>query len=319
MNKQSRYRGCLLGLAAGDAVGTAVEFCPRGSFKSLTDMIGGGPFQLMPGQWTDDTSMALCLAESLIESGADPDDQMRRYIRWYRHGHFSSTGNCFDIGISTREALLRYERESQPFCGSPNPRSAGNGSLMRLASIPMYFSSKPMEAIDRAGQSSRTTHGAVECVDACRYFSGLLVGALRGVSKTELLSPRFCPIEGFWKSNALASKVEKIANGSFKNKDADQIRSSGYVIDTLEAALWAFHRSESFEQGCLDVVNLGDDADSTGAVFGQLAGAFYGVEGIPKDWKNKIAKWHKSLGEWQSIEAIADRLLAAADDSMTSE
>jgi ADP-ribosylglycohydrolase len=169
----------------------------------------------------------------------------------------------------------------------------------------MYFAANPAEAIEWAGESSRTTHGAVECVDACRYFAGLIVAALQGVPKDELLSPGFNPVGGSWEPNALAPKVQAVADGSFKTKDPPKIRGSGYVIDTLEAVLWAFHRSDSFEQGCLDVVNLGDDADTTGAVFGQLAGAFYGVDAIPSEWRGKLAMPDK-------IEALARGLHVAA-------
>jgi ADP-ribosyl-[dinitrogen reductase] hydrolase len=123
-----RYQGTLLGLACGDAVGTTVEFCPRGSFSPVTDMTGGGPFGLEAGQWTDDTSMALCLAESLLEKDAfDPLDQMGRYLNWWRWGYLSSTGRCFDIGMTVRSALARYESTGEPYSGSSDPQSAGNG------------------------------------------------------------------------------------------------------------------------------------------------------------------------------------------------
>ena len=189
ITSQDRFLGCLLGLAAGDAVGTAVEFMPRGSFVPVTDMLGGGPFHLKPGQWTDDTSMALCLTESFIEKqGFDASDQMERYIRWYRDGHLSSTGRCFDIGNATSDALRRFERSGDPFSGSTDPRSAGNGSLMRLAPIPMFCYPDMELAIQYAAESSRTTHGAAECVDACKLYAYTLVKALDGKSKTEILS-----------------------------------------------------------------------------------------------------------------------------------
>lgn len=130
----SRAQGALVGLAAGDALGTTNEFQPPGTFEPLVDMVGGGPFGLRAGQWTDDTSMALCLAESLLKcSGFDPYDQLRRYVRWYRQGHHSSTGGCFDIGNTVRGALHRFERTGDAWCGSTDPQTAGNGSLMRLA------------------------------------------------------------------------------------------------------------------------------------------------------------------------------------------
>ena len=285
-----RHFGCLLGLAVGDAVGTSVEFMPPGTFAPVTDMTGGGPFRLRAGEWTDDTSMALCLAESLTEcEGFDPEDQMRRYLRWWREGYWSSTGECFDIGNTVRAALQRFERTGEPFSGSDHPYSAGNGSLMRLAPVPMYFGSDPAAAIERAADSSRTTHAAVTCLDACRYFAGLLVGALRGVDREELLGDHYAPVEGYWAERPLALEIAEIASGSFKHREPPEIEGSGYVVRCLEAALWAFHRSQSFRDGCLLAVNLGDDADTTAAVYGQLAGAFYGASGIPEEWRGRVA------------------------------
>lgn len=297
-----RFRGCLLGLATGDALGTTLEFRPPGTFEPITDMIGRGPFGLQPGQWTDDTSMALCLAASLIETGGfDPLDQMQRYVRWFREGYMSSTGECFDIGNTTHDALAHYERFGDPFAGSTNPNAAGNGSLMRLAPVPMRYAASPQEAIDRSAESSMTTHGAPECVDACRYYAGLLVGALNGVDKEMLLSPRYCPVDGLWQSSPLARKIDEIAAGSLKRKEPPAIRGTGYVVDTLEAALWAFHGTDNFHEGALKVVNLGDDADTTGAVYGQLAGAHYGAEAIPPEWRAKLTMRAE-------IEQMAERL-----------
>ncbi len=288
---QSRYEGCLLGLAAGDALGTTVEFKAPGSFAPLTDMVGGGPFGLEKGQWTDDTSMALCLAESLITCrGFDARDQMERYVRWWKEGHLSSTGRCFDIGNTVYQALQRYQRTGEPFSGSTDPYAAGNGSLMRLAPAPLFSAADPEHAIHWSEESSRTTHGAVTCVDACRYFGGLLVGALQGVSKEELLSPCYTPAVGVWEFIPLCPEIEVIAGGSFKRKEPPFIVGSGYVVEALEAALWAFDRSSSFEEGCLLAVNLGHDADTTGAIFGQLAGAYYGVDGIPQTWRDSLAQ-----------------------------
>ncbi len=290
MNTRDRYRGCLLGLAAGDALGTTLEFRKPGTFPPITDMIGGGPFRLQPGQWTDDTSMALCLAESLLECNKfDPIDQMDRYVNWRRHGHLSSTGRCFDIGNTVACALDTFEKERRPYCGLTAQYSAGNGSLMRLAPVPMYFRSNPLLAIRCCADSSRTTHAIAIAVDACRYFGGLLVGALNGRSKEELLAPTWHPEIGNWKAGELVTEIEKVARGSFRTKEPSAIRGTGFVSDTLEAALWAFNKSASFAEGALLAVNLGDDADTTGAVYGQLAGAVYGVDSIPSTWRCKIA------------------------------
>ena len=287
--QRDRFRGCLLGLAAGDALGTTLEFKRPGSFEPLDDMVGGGPFRLQPGQWTDDTSMALCLATSLVECGGfDAADQMQRYVRWWREGYLSSTGSCFDIGNTVSAALSRFIRHGDPYAGSTDPHSAGNGSLMRLAPMPMYFAGDAAEAIAMAADSSRTTHQAQEAVDACRYFAGLLIGALRGVDKATLLSPGYCPVEGLWERDPLAEGIAHVADGSFKHRNPPDIRGTGYVVDALEAALWAFHRSDGFRKGALLAINLGDDADTTGAIYGQIAGAHYGAETIPATWRDKL-------------------------------
>ena len=302
MEKFERYLGSLQGLAVGDALGTTLEFASPGSFDPITDMIGGGPFGLEPGEWTDDTSMALCLAESLVEKhDFDAFDQMERYLRWWKEGYFSHTDHCFDIGNTVRKALAQFEITKNPFSGSTGIYSAGNGSLMRLAPVPLFFAANPEIAIEKSGESSRTTHGAVEAIDACRYFSGLIVGAIIGVDKDNLLSDRYCPVEGYWDVNSLTPKIDGIAMGSFKDKVPPVIRGTGYVVDSLEAALWAFHSGSSFEEGCLLAVNLGDDADTTGAIYGQLAGAYYGESSIPHHWLSKLAMRPKILSLGSAI------------------
>ena len=299
-----RYRGALLGLATGDAVGTTLEFEPPGSFTPITDMVGGGPFNLQPGQWTDDTSMALCLAESLIEcQGFDPKHQLKTYNRWYREGYLSSTGRCFDIGNATRAALEEFAATGEPYCGSTDPRAAGNGSIMRLAPVPLFYAEQPEEAIAKSADSSRTTHAAPTTIDACRYLGALIVGAVQGVSKEELLADHYSPIPNYWHQHPLVPEIAAIANGSFKHRQPPEIQGSGYVVKSLEAALWAFYHSDSFREGCLLAVNLGNDADTTGAVYGQLAGAFYGEAGILAEWRSRLA--YREL-----IESLAEKLLA---------
>lgn len=289
MKQVERFRGCLLGLATGDALGTTLEFKPLGSFNPIQDMVGGGPFNLAPGEWTDDTSMALCLAESLIEcQGFDPKDQMERYLRWYQEGYLSSTGSCFDIGTTIKFALMRFESSGQPYSGSEDPSTAGNGSIMRLAPIPMFYAQDAEVAIEKSKDSSRTTHGAITAVDACRYFASLLVGALNSTPKQVLLSRLFCPIEGYWDAVPLTPEIDEIACGSYKKRQPPQIKGTGYVVRSLEAALWAFYNTTTFQEGCLAAVNLGDDADTTGAVYGQLAGAYYGENEIPDSWRSKL-------------------------------
>jgi ADP-ribosyl-[dinitrogen reductase] hydrolase len=276
--ERDRFRGALLGLATGDALGTTVEFKPRGSFPPVRDITGGGPFGLPAGAWTDDTSMALCLAESLIERrGFDPIDQLERYVRWYRDGHWSSTGRCFDIGNATRAALTRFERTGEPYPGDADPDAAGNGPIMKLAPLAMAFAHDEDAAAEHAALSARTTHGAPQAIETTQRFARLLVRALNGAGKDELLER---PV-------------------------TSDPRGTGYIVESLEAALWAFAEHDDFESGALAAVNLGDDADTTGAVYGQLAGAHYGVNGIPSRWRSKLVRHDE-------IVAMADRLLDLA-------
>jgi ADP-ribosyl-[dinitrogen reductase] hydrolase len=303
---RDRYRGALLGLAAGDALGTSVEFMRPGSFEPLTDMVGGGPFELRPGAWTDDTSMALCLAESLVECrGFDAQDQMERYVRWWREGYLSSTGECFDIGNRTREALRGFVRSGDPWQGSTPHRNGPNGSLMRLAPAPLAFARDPDKAITMAALSSRTTHAAPVVVDCCRYLAALLLGALLGESKVALLDGVYGDSQGWWQREPLADEVREIAAGSFKHREPPQIQGIGTATNALEASLWAFDRGADYRAGALLAVNLGDDADTTGAIYGQLAGAFYGATGIPSAWRKKLALRAR-------IERLADGVMGVA-------
>lgn len=214
---QKRYLGTLLGLACGDAVGTAVEFAPRGSFEPVTDMVGGGPFGLKAGQWTDDTSMALCLAESLINKKEfNAHDQMNRYLNWWRWGYLSSTGHCFDIGMTTRDALFDFERNQNSFSGSPDPSTAGNGSLMRLAPVVLFGFNQKLILPQLAADSSRTTHGAAEAIESCQLLAELIHGALNGTTKVDLLDS----IE----QRFYEPKVHQLACGEFKEKTHEQIK-----------------------------------------------------------------------------------------------
>lgn len=278
----NRYLGAMLALACGDAVGTTVEFSPRGSFAPVTDMTGGGPFGLQPGQWTDDTSMALCLAESLVQKGAfDPADQMVRYLNWWQWGYLSSTGTCFDIGGTVRSALASFQETGNPWSGSTEPDTAGNGSLMRLAPVVLFAYPDVEAALACAADSSRTTHAAPEAVESCQLFAALLCSALAGTPKEELMgSMAYRPVE---------PRLVELASGNFIAKTEQQIRGTGYCVESLEAALWCFFHTDSLEEAVLRAVNLGEDADTTGAIVGQLAGAYYGAQAIPPAWLNTLA------------------------------
>jgi ADP-ribosyl-[dinitrogen reductase] hydrolase len=296
---RERCLGALVGLACGDAVGTTVEFKQRGSFPPVTDLVGGGPFGLAAGQWTDDTSMALCMAESLVECGRfDAADQMSRYVRWWKKGHLSATGRCFDIGGATRAALQRFADTGEPYAGSNDPRSAGNGSLMRLAPVVLFFHPDSAQVLHYAGESSRTTHAAPEAVECCRLFAAMLDAALAGAERDKILTGHGCtPTE---------AKVTEIADASYAGKSDKQIEGSGYCVESLEAALWCFRTTETFRDAVLTAANLGDDADTTAAIVGQIAGAHYGIDAIPSQWRAKLALSHR-------IEELAVALAAQRD------
>lgn len=284
VNLSERFRGALLGLACGDAVGTTVEFRQRGTFPLVADMMGGGPFKLKAGEWTDDTSMALCLAESLVKcKGFDAADQMRRYVMWLDEGYWSSNGSCFDIGGTTHDALNKFKRTGESFSGSVHAKSAGNGCIMRLAPVPMYFYPDRDAIIAMSGESSRTTHGAEECVEASRLFGAMLYMALDGACKNTILLEH-----GITEFTSVG--IQSIANGEYRTKSESDIYGTGYVVQSLEAALWCFYHTSSFQEAILKAANLGQDADTTAAICGQIAGAFYGESGIPVSWRKKLAK-----------------------------
>lgn len=274
--------GCLLGLAIGDALGTTLEFSARDSLPAVTNLVGGGPFRLKPGEWTDDTSMALCLADSLLaRAGLDTADLMSRFHNWRDKGHNSVTGECFDIGITTTQAISRYVIDGDPIAGSTAPDSAGNGSIMRLAPVPILFWDNQVAGEDAAVLQSRTTHGALECLDACRLMTRILSRLISGANWQEALAN---PAAGL-----KAPKIRTLASAKWRGKKRDAIRSTGYVVDTLEAALWAVDSTTTFSEATLLAVNLGGDADTVGAVTGQLAGARYGMSSLPKKWVARLA------------------------------
>lgn len=288
MSVENRVIGSLIGLAVGDALGTTIEFREPGTFPLVTDITGGGPFNLPVGYWTDDTSMALCTANSLIECQTfDAFDQATKYCRWMDNGYMSSTGVLFDIGNTTLEALTKFKHTGYTYSGLLDEKRAGNGSIMRIAPIALAFYKSTAEAMYYCGENSKITHAMTSAVDACKYM-GLLISTpiVYGnlcVTKDELFS--------YWNIVNFKSEHEalnKVIRGSYKEKRPPEIKGTGYVVESLEAALWAFYTSDTFEEGMLKAVNLGNDADTTGAVYGQIAGAFYGYDAIPQRWLDKL-------------------------------
>jgi ADP-ribosylglycohydrolase len=279
----------------GDALGAAVEFRQPGRFEPVVGYRDGGPHDLAPGEWTDDTSLALALADSIMEIGWDLNDQARRYLDWRRNGQYSVNGRCFDIGNATASALSRFAASGDGrSSGAVDRRSAGNGSIMRLAPVPIAYVDCFPEDLEtlalRAGESSLPTHGSPQCVSACRYFAVVLAGLMQGVPREVVLSPDWKPLGRLRAIEPLDPEVDEVADGSFRRKSPPQIVGSGYVVRSLEAALWAFHDATDFHEAVLRAVNLGDDADTTGAVCGQLAGACWGEIGIPQEWRSDLAR-----------------------------
>ena len=282
MKTVDRFRGCLLGLACGDAVGTTLEFKERGTFEPLTDMVGGGPFNLLAGEWTDDTSMALCLAQSLIHcKDFNAADQMERYVSWWKDGHLSSTGVCFDIGSITMVALTSFIATKNPYAGNPAAWSAGNGPLMRLAPIPMFFAFDGVDVvISKARESASLTHGAAAALDCTEILATIIHRALFGLLDKSNMSVNV--------PASASERIRSIACAEYVNAPLTDILGTGYCVNSLEAALYCFVKTDTFEQAVLMAANLGDDADTTAAIVGQIAGAYYGVDAIPISWLKKL-------------------------------
>ena len=297
---RDRAVGALVGLAVGDAVGTTLEFKRPGTFEPITDMVGRGPFRLPAGAWTDDTSMAMCRAESILDTGdLDPSDQLRRYVAWRRGGYWSATGSCFDIGGTTAAALSRFECTGEVVDATINQHAAANGSLMRLAAVPIRWHTNIADAAERSGESSRTTHPADRPVDACRVTGAIIAALIQGADAADVLDA------DFWQWGDLHPAVDAVARGSWRTKVPPAVRGTGYSVAALEAALWAVGGADDLRSAVLRAANLGDDADTTAAIAGQIAGARWGYSGIPTDWRERIVRAER-------IAAIAGMLHDAA-------
>lgn len=292
--KKDSVIGSFIGLAVGDALGTTVEFMPRGTFSPVTTIVGGGPFELKAGEWTDDTSMAVCLAQSIVAgSEFNPEDVLARFFRWYQLGENSPKGYCFDIGGTTASGIQAWLR-SGTYINNTGARSAGNGGIMRLAPAAMANHKDSALAGEWARDQSATTHGATECVDSADFLARYLVNLYNGVD--------IKPIEGTW-----CKSVNKIVTQDYRGVDSDEIESSGYVIHTLQAALWAVANSSSFKEAVLLAVNLGNDADTVGAVTGQIAGALYGLKDIPQEWVDVLYKKNELLELAEKLYDLGER------------
>lgn len=300
-NLRDRYLGAMVGLAVGDALGTSTQYKKPGSFTAIGDMLGGGPFDLPRGAWSDDTAMALCLAESLAETeGFNPRDQVDRYTRWQQQGYLSATGQCVGITGSTSKALAMAKWRRQVFSGSHDPHQLDPEVLSRVTPAVLFFFANPTEAVTMAGDTARTTCQSPAAIEACRFLGAVVYSALLGSPKAGILSPSHELIE----PGSLKTNVAAVAQRAGQ-PDTGKTPRAGNVVDSLEAALWAFRTTSNFRDGALRVANLGSNSDVAAAAFGQIAGAHYGIGGIPGAWRN-------SLMEKELISGLADRLLAHA-------
>lgn len=271
----NKWMGSIVGLAIGDQLGSLVEGKSRGSFERIIDM-QDDTF------WTDDTSQALCIADSLItKKEFDINDQLDRFSEWLFEGYLSCKDWGYGCGPTARLAITNYKESGIP---KPVKDQATNGALMRLSPIPLFYSDNLMEAIAKSGDSSKSTHNNPICIDACRLYGSMIVKALQGKDKESILSYE----SKLWENNSLDKLIDTIAKGSYAKKNLSEIRGTLNITESIEAALWVFHRSSSFGEGALMAVNLGDDADTTAAIFGQLGGAYYGYSDIPNSWKSKL-------------------------------
>ena len=293
-----RALGAFVGLAIGDALGAPVEFCRRDTFEPVTGMRAGGYFKLPAGAWTDDTAMALCLAESLIEHPElDQKHLLDHFCLWADKGVNTSTGVCVGIGQNTLRVLGNYHRKGELFAPETRQKSDGNGAIMRLAPVAARHWRAPLEAKRIAAQQSRATHYSDLSAGACEALVLALCSLISGDAWEQASKPDHAD---HWPES-----IKAIAHENWDERDRDSIHSTGFVVHTLEAAMWAVDTTSSFAAALLKAVNLGDDADSVGAVAGQLAGARYGLTGILQNWLNVLL--HR-----ERIEAIGHQLFDAS-------
>ncbi|KLO22924.1 MULTISPECIES: ADP-ribosylglycohydrolase family protein [unclassified Marinitoga] len=275
-NLKDRFAGALFGLIVGNALGAPYKNI---DVEHIKDFSSGGVYNLNAGEWTDSASMALCLAESLIEDGFDLKSQMRKYIKWIDEGYLSSKNKAFGIDNQTMEALVYYENNNS-FVEITEKDS--NKPLARLAPVPMYFKNSFKDAIYYSGQSAYTTHNNIFTIHSCKLFGGILHQAINGKDKQFLM-------DEVHKHMDLIYDV-KLRIVDIKYKSESQIISSSTSLDSLEIALWSFYNTDNFKDAVLTAINFKGDTDTIGAIIGQLAGAYYGFNEIPKLWVLKIAK-----------------------------
>ncbi len=295
--KKDRITGTLAGAVVGDALGVPVEFQSRDSLRRdpVTDMRGSGTHNQPEGTWSDDSSMTFCLMESILAVGWDPADQAHRYARWAFDGHWTPHGVTFDIGGTTRAALARFrDGITPPECGGRGERDNGNGALMRVHPVAIWLAGAPDQMFARAlSSASAVTHAHRRSRLASVYYGFYLRELLRGSTPDEALDAANSAIVRCSRGDSMENELphlERLISGTVRSAPKEEIRSGGYVIDTLEAAIWSLLRSSSYVECVLTAVNLGGDTDTTGTVAGALAGAWFGHGEIPREWPAVLAR-----------------------------
>lgn len=288
--------GGLWGVVIGDALGVPVEFVDRESLTRapVTGMQGYGTHLQPPGTWSDDTSLTLCTVESLL-SGFDLRDIGEKFVRWYREGYWTPWGQAFDIGLTTGEAIARLAAGVSPEEAGSNAESAnGNGSLMRILPVALYFAGAGTPAIlEAAHRVSSLTHRHPRSLMACGYYCVLAANLLHGLEFSRACQEAVGQVLPHYRQPPYSNELHHFArvfSGRLAGLDEAQIFSDGYVIHTLEAAIWCLYQSNSFAKAVLKAVNLGGDSDTTAAVTGGLAGIMYGFRAIPGEWLAAVAR-----------------------------
>ncbi|HSP46779.1 MAG TPA: ADP-ribosylglycohydrolase family protein [Clostridiaceae bacterium] len=309
--EKEKIMGALIGVVVGDAVGMPVQFEPRENRKRrpVTDMEGWGCFHMAPGSWSDDSSLTLCLTESLLEAGVDPEDAARRFVSWYDHGYWTPGGFSFDIGGGTADAMENLKRGASALESGPSHRRAnGNGSLMRIMPAALYLAEKPeKEMFKGIWDLSGITHGHALSRTACFLYALMTRELLEG-SDAMTAYRALCTKKDELVGKGLHTEAfERILGGGLHLIPEEGIRSSGYVIDSLEAALWCLLTGRTYKETILHAVNLGEDTDTIAAIAGGLAGILYGREGIPEEWVQTLVRREDILELFERFtDSLAD-------------
>lgn len=296
--RQSRMLGAMWGSLVGDALGVPVEFLDRETVQRnpVTGLRGFGTHHQPPGTWSDDSSLLLCTVESLAACGRyDAADLARRFVRWESENWWTPHGTVFDIGGTTAQALSRLAAGAPPEeAGSADVYSNGNGSLMRIIPLALWLADRAPETLaEYATRGSSLTHRHPRSQMACALYCLLVRELLCSAAPAEALAGARRTFANLLQESLFAAERQhfrRLETGALGDCPERDIRSSGYVIDTLEASIWCLLTSASFEETVLKAVNLGGDTDTTGTVAGGLAGACYGLQAIPAAWRQALAR-----------------------------